>query len=351
MRYAELTNLRDVLPGIASRAQRLDQSGQWPEEDLRILTKLGAMRWAIPMECGGEDLSAIELHFRYEAIASASLSTALVISQRDSAISMIDTAEAWPRRCELLQQLSNNQVMATIGIAQLTTSHQSGPPALLATRVAGGWKLQGIIPWSTGAAHCDYVVAGAATEDGQQILFVLPMKLANVLAQPPLPLVALRSSWTSQVSCDGAIIEDSWVLQGPAMKVLGNRKRALPVGQSFLALGLCSAALDLIAAHDSPAARTANERFTEQFNRIRQEILDYCSPGREAEVAANAGRLRGVCNDLAVRLTEVCVALYKGSSLLADHPAQRLAREAMFLLVWSCPSPVVDCTVDLLSAR
>ena len=33
----------------------------------------------------------------------------------------------------------------------------------------------------------------------------------------------------------------------------------------------------------------------------------------------------------------------------ADH--QRLAREAMFLLVWSCPDPVIDCTVDLLSAR
>jgi hypothetical protein len=26
-----------------------------------------------------------------------------------------------------------------------------------------------------------------------------------------------------------------------------------------------------------------------------------------------------------------------------------LAREAMFLLVWSCPNPVIDCTIDLLS--
>ena len=29
--------------------------------------------------------------------------------------------------------------------------------------------------------------------------------------------------------------------------------------------------------------------------------------------------------------------------------AQRLAREAMFLLVWSCPNAVIDCTVDLLT--
>lgn len=351
MRYAELTNLRNVLPGIASRAQRLDQSGDWPEEDLRVLAKLGTMRWSIPMEFGGEDLSAIELHFRYEAVASASLATALIISQRDSAISMIDAADQWPRRAELLQTLGNNQAMITIGIAQLTTSHQAGAPALLASRVDKGWSLRGFIPWSTGAARSDYVVAGAATDDGQQILFILSTRQPNVLVQQPMPLVALRSSWTSQVNCDGAIIEDSWVLQGPALGVLNKRKRSLPVGQTFLAMGLCSAALDLIAAHDSPVARSAHERFSEQFNRIRHEILDLCSPGREADVAAQAGRLRGVCNDLAIRLTETCVALYKGASLLADHPAQRLAREAMFLLVWSCPSPVVDCTVDLLSIR
>ena len=32
-----------------------------------------------------------------------------------------------------------------------------------------------------------------------------------------------------------------------------------------------------------------------------------------------------------------------------DELLQRLAREAMFLLVWSCPNPVIDCTVGLLA--
>jgi len=52
--------------------------------------------------------------------------------------------------------------------------------------------------------------------------------------------------------------------------------------------------------------------------------------------------------ELALRITQSAVAIYKGTALLADHPAQRLAREAMFLLVWSCPNPVIDCTVGLL---
>jgi hypothetical protein len=63
-----------------------------------------------------------------------------------------------------------------------------------------------------------------------------------------------------------------------------------------------------------------------------------------------ATKLRGQVNDLAVRITHAAVALHKGSALLIGHPAQRLARESMFLLVWSCPNPVIDCTVELLSS-
>jgi butyryl-CoA dehydrogenase len=70
----------------------------------------------------------------------------------------------------------------------------------------------------------------------------------------------------------------------------------------------------------------------------------------ESTDAALAAALRGQANDLAVRITHAAVALHKGTALLAGHPAQRLARESMFLLVWSCPSPVIDCTVELLSS-
>src|SRR3954470_3548760 len=119
MQYAELPNLREVLPGIASRADRLDVTGDWPDEDLRILASLGAMRWPVPLEHGGEDLSPIELHFRYEAIASASVTTALILAQRDSAVSLIALSEASLLRNELLPKLASNELFTTVGIAQL----------------------------------------------------------------------------------------------------------------------------------------------------------------------------------------------------------------------------------------
>jgi len=139
------------------------------------------------------------------------------------------------------------------------------------------------------------------------------------------------------------------VLRPPSANALAGRRNGLTLGQTFIATGLCRAALDLIGQHHSDAARAAHERFGVQLAAVRTEVHALCQPGREADAAAANARLRGTCNDLALRVTHAAVALYKGTALLADHPAQRLAREAMFLLVWSCPNPVIDCTVDLLS--
>ncbi len=136
---------------------------------------------------------------------------------------LIASADGCALRDRVLSALRDNAVFTTVGIAQLTTSRQAGPPALLATRTDGGWRLNGLIPWATGVAKSDFLVAGAALEDGNQLLFLLPMgkgaadsilaqdlrTAAGVVAGPPLPLVALCASWTGQVRCDAVFIPDA----------------------------------------------------------------------------------------------------------------------------------------------
>jgi butyryl-CoA dehydrogenase len=337
--------LERILVGIRSRATALDRGGQWPDQDLSELASAGACRWFVPSRFGGEGIDPLELHLRYEAIASASVATALVVSQRDSAVGFIDGGESETLRQELLPPMARGEFFGTIGIAQLTTSRQRG---LRATVDGEGFRLDGIIPWSTGAAKSKYIVAGAVTEDGRQILFVLPMDLGGVSVRPPLDLVALRSSWTSQIEIRNSKLDRRWILRGPVEKALSRSSKGLALGQIFLAFGLCTGALQLIGEENSDRAKSLGERFGGQLETIRNEALDLCKPGREADSAAAAPRLRASCHDLAVRMTQSAVALYKGSGLLMDHPAQRLAREAMFFLVWSCPDAVIDCTVNVL---
>jgi alkylation response protein AidB-like acyl-CoA dehydrogenase len=340
-----------TLKTLRDRAGHYDQTGDWPADDLSDLDSIGAMRWSVPREFGGEGWAPLDVHLAYERLASASLADALILSQRDSAVDLIDAAEGAPLRDTWLRQLARGEIFSTIGIAQLTTSRQGGAPALRATQTSNGYRVDGLIPWSTGAAKSAFVVVGAVLENGRQILFALPTDIAGVNIDPPMQLVALRSTLTTSIRCDGAIIERQFILRDQVDRALAGRKRGLGLAQTFLALGLCRGALDLIGEHDSDRAREAHRRFDSELTMLRDEILTLSQPGREADAGAAAPRIRGRCNELALRITHAAVTLYKGTALLATHPAQRLAREAMFLLVWSCPNPVIDCTVDLLSAR
>lgn len=339
--------LAAVLPQVRRRADAVDLSGGWPSEDLRELEGCGVLHIAPPPPWGA-GLNALEQHLIYEEVAQASLALSLIISQRDSAIGLIDGSSS-PSRDSLLGKIADG-AFTTVGIAQLTTSRQGGVPAVRARREGGDYRIEGSIPWCTGAAKADFIVAGAATEDGRQLLFVLRSGAAGVSIDPPLPLVALRSTWTSSVRCEAVRIGPADLLSGPAENVL-IRANHLPLRQAYLATGLCRGGLHLIAAHRSSAAEAAVASFQSQLAELRQQIIGLSEPARAEEAAANASDIRSRCNDLAVRITCAAVALYKGTALLAGHPAQRVAREAMFLLVWSCPNPVIDCTVEMLSGR
>jgi alkylation response protein AidB-like acyl-CoA dehydrogenase len=336
----------ELLSRIAARATRADRSGAWPAEDLAELAAAGAYRWFVPQPFGGESIDPLELHLRYEQIAAASLATALIISQRDSAIGLIDGSESPSLQELILPKMATGEWFATIGIAQLTTSRQGGHPALRATETSTGFQIDGVIPWSTGAAQSKFIIAGAVLDDGRQILFALPTDLPGITIHPPMALVALSASVTTQIDCHRVELEKQWLLRGPAPRALAGRSKSIPNGQAFLALGLCRGGLDVIATHDSSRARLALKNFLTQLDSVRNEIISLCTPGRGNDAAADGPRLRGQCNDLALRIAHAAIALFKGSALHLDHPAQRIAREAMFLLVWSCPDPVIECTLE-----
>jgi alkylation response protein AidB-like acyl-CoA dehydrogenase len=348
--------LDSILPHLRTSAQACDQTGEWPAQDWAELCAAGANRWVLPRDFGGDELSPLELHLKYERIASASLAAALVLTQRDAAVDLIAGSPREPPAGGPLAALLTGADYVTVGIAQLTTSRQGGPPALRATPVESGasaegptYRVDGVIPWCTGAAKAAAIVAGAVTPAGAQVLFTLPVPNAGLTVEPPMQLAAFRASWTSQLRCDGVLIQPEQVLRGPAANVLSPRRTHLLLGQAFLALGLCRAGIDLIGDHASAPASRAAEQFERQLAAVRGEVIDLSQPDRTADATAAAPAIRGRCNDLAIRITHAGVALYKGTGLLPDHPAQRLARESMFLLVWSCPTPVTDCTVDLLA--
>ena len=75
--------------------------------------------------------------------------------------------------------------------------------------------------------------------------------------------------------------------------------------------------------------------------------LHQLTEGTGSPQAATA--LRARANSLVVRATQAALTASKGTGFLLSHPAQRWARQALFFLVWSCPRPAAQATLDFLA--
>ncbi|MBC7785302.1 MAG: acyl-CoA/acyl-ACP dehydrogenase [Burkholderiales bacterium] len=336
-----------VLTAISQRATENDIAAAWPQVDLDELAAIGAMRWAIGRAYGGDDLDALELHDRYELIASASLATALVLSQRDTAAGYLEASTNDDLKNDLLPKLARNELWTTIGISHLTTSTQSG--TLIATPEAGGYVIDGTIPWATGGTQSQFVVAGAKTTGSEQLIFALPVDRPGVTRQQPIKLATLAAAPTGAILCQNVKIETALVIAGPAERALAKRTKSLPIGQVFAALGLTRTAMTLIAQIDLPSAAATLEALQRQFGELSESVRQANSIMIERHDLQTGPLLRSECNSLAIRAAHAAVTLYKGAGLRVDHPAQRLARECLFLLVWSSPMSVMDRNLELIS--
>jgi alkylation response protein AidB-like acyl-CoA dehydrogenase len=333
---------------LEALADEVDSSPAWPTASWEALGTAGVFGWSIPTQYGGLELDGRTLLRGYEWIAAACLTTAFLLSQRDAAVRRIrDTGRADLCR-ELLRPLACGGRFATVGLSQLTTSRQFGGPALRAEAVGDRFILNGSMPWVTGAQEADHLVTGAALDDGQQVMLVLPTDAAGLRIGPPLDLMALRGSLTTEVRCEGVAVDRQWLLAGPAERVMNvGRGGTGGLETSALALGLAKAAIDHV--HREAAARPEWNDLAarlESDRRAAHDEMNRLAGGGGTPEAALA--LRAAANALVLRATQAALTVSKGDGFVHPHPAQRWARQALFFLVWSCPRPAAEATLGIL---
>jgi alkylation response protein AidB-like acyl-CoA dehydrogenase len=332
---------------LAGLDGELDESGAWPEAAWAAIVAGGANRWALPAECGGEPCDRAILVRRYARLAEGSLTAAFILSQHDAAVRRLAPYAARPGVAEALRRIGAGEAFTTVGISQLTTSKRHGAAALVAAPTpGGGFRLDGVIPWVTGAERATWVVAGAATKDGKQVLLLVPTDRPGLRVEPAFRLAALQASCTAEVRCDGVEVDGDGLLAGPGEDVVAAPGMAGTGGleTSALALGQARAALKALA--ETLATRgegtDALELFSEQWLALAAQ-LQVTAAGLMG--SASAAEVRRRANALVLATTQVALTARKGSGFLRSDPAQRWARQALFFLVWSCPGPVAQAAM------
>jgi alkylation response protein AidB-like acyl-CoA dehydrogenase len=297
-------------------AMRVDRLDVLPVAHLDALASEGLWGTAAPREVGGLDLSLPEVAAVAEEIAGGCLATAFVwIQHLRLLITLAYGGAPAALRDRWLEPACRGSLRGGIAL----TGQLPGPPLLRAEPVADGWRLDGASPWVTGWGLIDVVVVVARGPDDTVVTVIM-----DAAAQPGLTvsrqrLSAVDASVTVRLGFDGVLIPaDRFISQAPFDPAAGVQPEGLRVNGS-LALGLAGRSCRLIGP--SP--------LDDELAACRDRLDDAIAGGTAAMVQARAGAA-----ELAVRATAALAVCDGSKSIAVDQHAQRLAREAVFLLVF-----------------
>lgn len=321
----------DVLDEIAALAPRTVLEGPWRSGAFATLARHGVLAGFVPADAGGTGATEPELVALLAAVAERCLTTALALSQWAAAVRILAGGDAAARG--RLPALARGDELTTVGISQLTTSRQhAGTPALVATPGADAWRIDGLCPWVTGADSVDTIVTGAATAEGGRAFFVVPTRAEGLDIAPPLEMLALTGSRTAEVRFRG-------VRLAAALPAGADGPRTGGLATSALAVGVTRAAVALV--HREAAARPALAPITAGLGAEVEGLAARLAAAATHGIdPADRDRLRADANGLVVRAAQAALTAAKGAGFVRGHPAERLARESLFFLVWSCPQSV-----------
>jgi butyryl-CoA dehydrogenase len=334
----------DLVAALAAEDGRADDAGRWPADLWKLIEKSGTTRWSLPAEFGGESCPRPRLVQRYAQLATGSLTAVFILSQHDACVRRLVETRANPTATHWLREIGAGRAFVTVGISHLTTSRRLG--AIAVETAPGAYRFDGAIPWVTAAERAQLLVTGAVFGDGRKLLVALPTNRPGVVVRPPLALAALQASCTSEVVLEGVEISAADVLAGPALDVMSQPGAVGTAGleTSALALGQAHAALSALVRIAPPQIELAEslEVLCETWKTLWGQLI---AQARGEPGAGSASQIRSAANTLVLRSTQAYLAVMKGTGFLKSEPAQRWAKQALFFLVWSCPTPVAHAAI------
>jgi alkylation response protein AidB-like acyl-CoA dehydrogenase len=282
-----------------------------PKANLDVLAREGFYGMAAPLDAGGVALDLPTSYAVVEALASGCLTTTFVWLQHRNPVRAVQQSSTPGLRQEWLESLCRGEKRAGIALA----ANRPGPPLLRASIDEDRVVLDGEAPWVSGWGRIDVMLVTA--RDGEDVVSVLAdAREGATLAVEHLRLVGANASGTVTLRFRDHEIAASRIVSVEAHSGLLERDATGLRMNGCLALGVASRCCTLIGPGilDNQLATA-------------RKMLDEAT--RETLPAARAGAA-----ELAMRATAALITSQGSRSILADQHAQRLAREAMFLLVF-----------------
>jgi alkylation response protein AidB-like acyl-CoA dehydrogenase len=351
--------VRDLARGIAREriaplAAHVDETGEYPHEQIKLLAQQGLMGLQIPEEYGGSDAGALAFCLAAEEVAWACAATSTIfLVQSLGGYPLVLAGNAEQKR-RFLPRLATGEMTGAFSLSESGSGSDAAALQCTAVRRGDRYVINGSKMWVTNGSHAGVITVFVTTDRskrsrGVTALLVEPAMKGLAVGKPERklgihgsPTVALHFS-----DCE-VPVENRLGEEGQGFKIaLRTLERSRPtIGAQ--AVGIAQAALDAALAYakerrafEQPIARFQGLQFMFADMAIAthaSRLVVHHAAGlidRGAPVTAlEASAAKCLASDTAMKVTTDAVQILGGYGYTREFPVERFMRDAKITQIY-----------------
>ena len=353
---------------IAPVARELDESGDFPWENVKLMADMGLFGVPVPRELGGMGLDYLSYILVIEELGKFDASHAITVSAHTTlGMSPILAFGTEEQKRRFVPPLATGEVLGGFGLTEPGAGSDASGTRTRAERDNGGYRLNGSKIFITHAGVGEIFVATAVTTPGKGskgitsfIVCKPTIDLARARAvgcghRDDLPFtdgvragekedkMGWRASDTRELHFEDAFVPESHRLgdEGEGFTNFMKTLDAGRIGVAALSLGLAEGALETAVRYTS-----RREQFGQpvwDFQQVQFKLADIATDieaGRHLTYHAAWLKDRGqpfskqaamsklFCSELSMRATLGAIQVMGGAGYTSEYPVERMMRDA-----------------------
>ncbi|MCW9033460.1 MAG: acyl-CoA dehydrogenase family protein [Rhodospirillales bacterium] len=348
---------------IAPQAEALDEAHAYPKELVEELGELGFYGFRYSEESGGSGLDLLTYTLAIEEISRGSMSLAGAVTMQSlmgtKFLEMLGNEDI---RTRLFQPALEGKKIGGICMTEPNAGSDLGSLATTATKVDGGWVLNGQKIWITAAPNADFfTVFARAGEEKKLTIFLVEKDFKGLVVGRSIEKMGVWALPTSELALDDCFVPDTHMLSkevGDGEQHLRKLLAEIRIVTGALAVGLGRAALD-------SAIQYAGERkqFGKAINRFQAIQLKLADMATELEAAGHlvryaawlkdndkphhkqAAMAKLFASETAAKVADQAARVSASYGFAMEYPFQRYLRDVRFTLIGGGTSEILKLII------
>ena len=345
---------------IAPMAAEIDETSEFPMENLRKMGELGLLGIPFSEEYGGSGMNSLAFALAMEQFGAAcgatTLSVAAHVSLCSTPIYMFGT-EAQKKK--YLPDLLSGRKIGSFCLSEAASGSDAAAMVTRAERDGDHYVLNGTKQWVTNGGYAGTFVVFAKTDPEKRghgvSAFIVEKEMDGVVVGQKEDKMGLRASDTRQMSFENVRV--------PAENLLGGENKGFAVALNTLdggRIGIGAMSIGLARAAMEHATRDAKERVAfgraiSEFQAIQWYIADMATHIEASRLLVHqAARLRDAgkpygkeaamaklfASEMAMKAANKGVQILGGYGYSRDYPLERIFRDTKLMEIGEGTSEV-----------